>query len=477
VLIVDDDDRARVALATAVRSHGDAVETAGDPAAALGALADRHFDVVFADMHVAATDDLAMLRAMRRCRPAPRVILLSAHGTVGEAVHVMQAGAYDYLAKPLGAEQVSRVLDRVIGETRAGRREGGFVADGVEQPQLLESSSPAMQRAIDTARQVAWSDATVLLTGEIGSGKSMLARAIHAWSPRHAASFITVPCAALTDRPATGGPFGSVGWAVPFAGMEREDGGPLAAARGGTLFLDEVGDLPHDLQRALLGILPAQSFDALPSEATGTDPRIIAASHRDLDAEVSTGRFRDDLFFRLNVVTIALPPLRERGDDLFHLAEHLLTRLASRYGRGALRIAPDVRRILAGYHWPANVLELVNVLEGAVILSRGDTITPDHLPDRLLDHTGGGGVATPTNAVSLEELERQHIERVLASSGTLEEAATRLGINPTTLWRKRKRYSLPPVATAGHPTSRRTRRRMQVLPDKRGTGPDGGTVV
>jgi len=458
-----------------VRLHGDAVETAGDPSAALRALSDRHFDVVFADMHIAATGDLAMLRALRRCRPEPTVVLMSAHGIIGEAVHVMQAGAYDYLAKPLDLDQVSRLLDR-ISETRALYHEDQIPGEVAEQLQFLESESAAMRRATGTARQVAGTDATVLLTGEIGTGKSMLARAIHAWSLRHGASFITVPCAALTDRTSYGGLFGDLRWAVASGGTNRECKGPLAAAHGGTLFLDEVGDLPHDLQRTLLGVLPAQSFESLHAGATGMDVRIIAATHRNLDVEVSNGRFRDDLFFRLNVVTIALPPLRERGEDLFHLTDHILARLASRYDRGALRLAPDVRGILAGYHWPANVLELVNVLEGAVILCRGDTITMEHLPDRLLGRPTAGGNETPMSALSLEELERQHIERVLASSGTLEEAATRLGINPTTLWRKRKRYSLPPVATAMAATPRRVHRRPHAVMAP-GKSPPGGDAV
>jgi len=451
---------------------------AGDRAEAFRALSGRHFDVVFADMHIAATGDLAMLRALRRYRPEPTVVLMTAHGTIGEAVHVMQAGAYDYLAKPLDPDQVSRLLDQ-ISETHTLHHEDQVPGEVAEQLQSLESASAAMRRAIGTARQVAGTDATVLLTGEMGTGKSMLARAIHAWSPRHGASFITVPCAALTDRPSYGGVFGDLQRAVASGGTNRERRGPLAAAHGGTLFLDEVGDLPHDLQRTLLGVLPAQSFEALHASAIGTDVRIIAATHRDLTGEVSNGRFRDDLFFRLNVVTIALPPLRERGEDLFHLTEHILARLASRYDRDALRLAPDIRGILASYHWPANVLELVNVLEGAVILCRGDTITMEHLPDRLLGRAIAGGIETPMTALSLEELERQHIERVLATSETLEEAATRLGINASTLWRKRKRYSLPPVATAGLAAWRRAHRRTPaaMTAGKPGTGPRGAMPV
>jgi NtrC-family two-component system response regulator AlgB len=249
------------------------------------------------------------------------------------------------------------------------------------------------------------------------------------------------------------GILGDLRWAAASSCTNREGTGPLAAAHGGTLFLDEVGDLPHELQRTLLGVLPAQRFEALHVSAIGTDVRIIAATHRDLDIEVANGRFRDDLFYRLNVVTIALPPLRERYGDLATLTDHVLARLAERHRRGTIRVSSDTRLLLARYHWPGNHRELVNVLERAVILSPSDTITPDHLPDRLLARAPIPSASTRASTLSLDELEREHIERVLANSETLEEAATRLGINPTTLWRKRKRDRLAAGVTAG-PASR-----------------------
>jgi NtrC-family two-component system response regulator AlgB len=250
--------------------------------------------------------------------------------------------------------------------------------------------------------------------------------------------------------------------------------GPLEVARGGTLFLDEIGDLPRELQGTLLRLLNGQGFESIGDpESARADVRVIAATHHDLEAEVAAGRFRDDLFFRLNVVTIALPPLRERGEDLAALTDQVLARLAIRYRRSAVRISPEVRRLLALYRWPGNTRELVNVLERAVILSQGDSITPDHLPDCLLacaPRAPANTPSTPTDRLSLEEVERQHIERVLADSGAFEEAATRLGINPTTLWRKRRRYRLAPVAPPGAVARRRRRPRPPLAAGTPGTG-------
>jgi NtrC-family two-component system response regulator AlgB len=316
---------------------------------------------------------------------------------------------------------------------------------------ILESVTPSMRRAIAITRRAAASDAVILLTGESGTGKNVLAGAIHAWSARRSGPFVTIRCVGL-DQLRSGELGGPVWGAAPAAGKPAAD--PFKAALGGTLFLDEVGDLTHDSQGVLLHRLTGQGFERIgDGDVSGPDVRVIAATHRDLEAEVSAGRFRDDLFFRLNVVTIALPPLRERYGDLPTLTDHVLARLAARYGRGTVRVSTDTRLLLVRYHWPGNHRELVNVLERAVILSSGDTITPDHLPDRLLARPPSPSASTRASTLSLQELEREHIERVLANSDTLEQAATRLGINPTTLWRKRKRYRLA-AGLLGGPSSR-----------------------
>jgi NtrC-family two-component system response regulator AlgB len=289
-----------------------------------------------------------------------------------------------------------------------------------------------MERALATARQAAVSDVPVLLIGEIGTGKSTLAAAIHRWSPRREGPFITLPCTALADG------FRSNGCGPRQTGSpaRRADGlgGKLDAASGGTLFLDEIADFPYDLQFELVRLLGDQ-----PGNWGALDARIVAATHRDLQAEVHAGRFREDLFFRLSVVTIALPPLRERPEDLPMLVERLLEQLVERHGRGPFALTPEVLRALAGYAWPGNARELANVLERAVVLATGTTITTAELPDSVLAQ---GGASAGSTHGSLEELERQHVRQTLAESPTLEEAAARLGINASTLWRKRKRWGL-----------------------------------
>jgi len=309
---------------------------------------------------------------------------------------------------------------------------------------MLESASAPMRRAISMARRAAAADAPILLTGESGTGKHVLASAIHEWSGR-SGPFLTVPCAALAN--------GLHGGRLVCQAHGQE---PVALDRsafpegawGATLFLDEVDDLSRQLQGRLLSFLAAQELERL-GERSGADPRIISATRRDLEDDVTAGRFRDDLFFRLNVVTIALPPLRERPEDIPALTDYFLARLVARHGRGALHVSPDVRRLLAAHRWDGNVRELVSVLERAVILATGDTIGPDCLPERLLGRARRPRTSSSPSELSLEELERQRIEQVLAESETLGEAATRLGINPTTLWRKRKRYCLARGESAG----------------------------
>ena len=442
ILIVDDEKNIRTHLTTYVHGLGHTAEAVADGPAALAALGRAEFDVVFSDVRMAGMDGLALLREIRRQRPDAVVVLMTAYATVAQAVEAMRAGAYDYLVKPFSLDHAGLLLARVL-EVQTLKRENRRLRRAVDEPVLLESASPLMLRALGTARQAAGSDVTVLLTGESGTGKNVLASAIHGWSPRQRGAFVTVACTTLAEHLLESELFGHVKGA--FTGAWKDKPGRLEAAEHGTVFLDEVGDLPLELQGKLLRFLEQHRFERVGGGETITvDARVLAATNRDLEADVAAGRFREDLFFRLNVITIRLPALRERPEDLPALIDHVLATLCSRHRRPALSLAPEARRALHAYRWPGNVRELVNTLERAVVLSRGDVIQGDDLPDRLL--APDAGTATPEAAaatpLSLHELERRHIEQVLADAATLEEAAARLGINVTTLWRKRKRYGI-----------------------------------
>ena len=299
----------------------------------------------------------------------------------------------------------------------------------------LETANAVMARAISTARRVAGSDAPVLLSGENGTGKHVLAEAIHRWSRCPAAPFVALPRVAVTHHPHEGELF-------PCSeGSARADDQSSESVHGGTLFCEEVGDLGFSQQAKLIRLLDERRF-AEDDRVTWEGMRVIAASSRDLEAAVREGRFRAELFFRLSVVIITLPPLRNRPEDLPTLTVYLLGHLAHRYHRTHVRVAPEVQEVFGRYHWPGNVRELVSVLERAVVLSRDDVITTQDLPERLVTAPRTPPVTVAGPVQSLEELERCHIQRVIEESPTLEEAAIRLGIDPTTLWRKRKRYGL-----------------------------------
>jgi DNA-binding NtrC family response regulator len=436
ILIVDDEINIRTHLATYLGSLGHVAEVADDGAEALRVLERRGFDVVLSDVRMAHLDGLALLKEVKRRLPETAVVLMTAYATVAQAVEAMRAGAYDYLVKPFGLDEAGLVVARAL-EVQSLRRENRRLRDVVGEPILLTSSSPAMQRALATAERVAGTDAVVLLSGESGTGKTVLARQIHAWSHRAPGPFVTIACTTLSEHLLESELFGHVRGA--FTGALKDKAGRVEAADGGTLFLDEVGELPPELQAKLLRFLEERRFERVGGSATLiVDARVIAASNRDLEAEVAAGRFREDLFFRLNVVGIRLPALRERPEDIDALVDHALGVLAVRHGRSALRVAPAARATLASYRWPGNIRELLNALERAAVLSRGDEIQPEDLPDRLL----APPAAPADEPGSLEEIEKRHIGQVLAESSTLEEAAARLGVNVTTLWRKRKRYGI-----------------------------------
>lgn len=442
ILVVDDEKNIRTHLATYLRGLGHTVETAADAPAALALLDSLEPEIVLSDVRMTGMDGLALLREIHRRRPEAVVVLMTAYGTVPEAVEAMRAGAYDYLLKPFSLDQVGLLLDRVL-EVQRLRRENLTLRRAVDAPVLLESFSPIMQRALATAQQAAASDATILLTGESGTGKNVLAAAIHSWSPRRDGPFVTIACTTLAEHLLESELFGHVKGA--FTGAWKDKPGRLEAASGGSVFLDEVGELSPELQAKLLRFLEEHRFERVGGGATiEVDARIIAATNRELEVDVRAGRFRQDLFFRLNVVGITLPPLRERQQDLPAMTDHILLTLCARHRHTALHLAPEARAALTAYAWPGNVRELVNILERAVVLSRNDSIGAEDLPDRLLAPTPvvTAAAAAPEAAGSLEDMERRHIEQALAEAATLEEAAARLGINVTTLWRKRKRYGI-----------------------------------
>jgi NtrC-family two-component system response regulator AlgB len=438
ILVVDDERNIRTHLTTYLRSLGHEADEAAGAAEARAALGRRPYALVLSDVRMPDGDGLALLRAVRERGPETVVVLMTAYATVPQAVEAMRAGADDYLTKPFSLDQVEHVVRRAL-EIEALRRENRRLRRATGDEILLESASPAMQRALATARQAAGSDATVLLTGESGTGKSVLARQMHAWSPRAAAPFVVIACTTLSDNLLESELFGHVKGA--FTGAWKDKPGRLEAAGSGTLFLDEVGELPLELQAKLLRVLEERAFERVGGTRTlSVDARLIAATNRDLEAEVREGRFREDLYFRLNVIAIRIPALRERAEDLPALVDLLLAGLAARRGREGLQLAPEARRLLLAHRWPGNVRELANALERAAVLARGDTIGPEDLPDRLL---APAAPAPATQGDTLDQLEQRHIQTVLAESATLEEAAARLGIDVTTLWRKRKRYGLP----------------------------------
>lgn len=440
VLIVDDEKNIRRNLSAFFESCGHKSAGAASGAEALRMLGESAFDLVLTDYRMAEMTGLELLREIKRRRPETMVILMTAYGTVENAVAAMKAGAYDYVTKPFSLAQIQHTAERAIEFGRL-RAENLALRDAVEEAPLLDSKSAAMLRLLETARQAAESEATILLTGESGTGKNVLARKIHQWSPRRERAFVVVNCTTLSEQLLESELFGHMRGS--FTGAVKDKPGRLEAADGGTVFLDEIADLDLALQTKFLRFVQEHNFERVGGgETISVNARIIAASNRDLEVEVAARRFREDLYYRLNVITLRVPALRERREDILSLAEWLLRAAAIRNRRPPARLSPEAASAIVNHQWPGNVRELRNALERAVVLSHADTIRPEDLPDAIFRTGAALAPARAEQASSLEAVEREHIARVLAESATLEEAAATLGINVTTLWRKRKRYGI-----------------------------------
>lgn len=436
-LIIDDDRNILTTLAMYLEDNGFKVATAASGDSGLQKLRSVMPDLVLLDMKLPDRDGLDILKEVTASGIKTQVLMITAYATIETAVSAVKMGAFDYLPKPFVPGQLDLVLERLKRfhhmEAEIATLKGIFSQGGIL------TRSRRMRKILQTARQAADAEAIVLISGESGTGKGLLARLIHDWSPRSEKPFVTVDCAALQENLLESDLFGHIKGA--FTGALRDKEGKLSLAEGGTVFLDEVSEIPAAVQGKLLRFIQHHEFERVgdPSPQT-VDVRIIAATNKDLEERVREGAFREDLFFRLNVLELFLPPLRERPEDVPLLAEHYLSQSARLNEKALQRISSAALQCLQNYPWPGNIRELINTIERSLIISPDSELGVDDLPS----HIANFNPQAPPEASfkSLDEIEREHIQNVIAHSASLEEAAKVLGIDPATLWRKRKKYQL-----------------------------------
>lgn len=448
ILVVDDDEAHRGMLRTMLRSWGYAVEEASDGDEAVALVREKAFAVVLTDVRMARLSGINALKGILEYNPALPVVLMTAYSSVETAVEALRLGAYDYLVKPLDFDNLKSVLHQAIEHSRLSvenRELRRQLSNTASMPGIIGRSSAIahMQEIIDT---VAPTEAIVLISGESGTGKELVARALHAHSSRADKIFVTVNCAALAENLLESELFGHEKGS--FTGAERRREGRFAQAHGGTLFLDEVGEMPLSVQAKLLRALQQGEVQRVGSDTQLTvDVRVLAATNRDLRQEVAQKRFREDLFFRLNVISVDVPPLRERAEDIPLLAAHFLEGFASRNRKVVRGFSPQALDTMLRYSWPGNVRELENAVERAVILCHGDLITGRELPS-MLSRAVQEDVrpAEPDASLAglpLDAVERRAIEETLRQAGdNKSEAARRLGITRATLHNKLRKYGL-----------------------------------
>jgi DNA-binding NtrC family response regulator len=446
VLLVDDDRELcdLVELGLAQQSIG--VVTKGSGEEAFAFVSSRDVDVVVTDLAMPGMHGFELIERIAAKRPELPVIVLTGAGDFATAVAAMRAGAYDFVTKPVDLAALSLAVRRAA-ERRALRAEVVRLRRAVAEARRFEhlvGASAAMQTLYELIEQVGSTDATVLITGQSGTGKEIVARSIHERSRRKNAPFVTVDCASIPEQLLESELFGHVRGAFTDAKSQRQ--GLLAQANGGTLFLDEIGELPLAMQPKLLRVLQERRVRPIGADAeTALDVRVVAATNRDLDAMIAQREFREDLYYRINVVSVVLPPLRVRSGDILLLAEHFIEHFARMFGREVEGISSDAAARLLRYDWPGNVRELRNAIERSVAVTSGPHIRVDDLPEKIRDHLTAPSVDVrdPSLQLSLEEIERRHILRVFeAHEGNRVAAAQVLKIDRKTLYRKLQRYGV-----------------------------------
>jgi NtrC-family two-component system response regulator AlgB len=436
ILIVDDEPNILKTLSIGLGAIGFGVEAFRNPAEALDRIGEVTFDIAFIDLMMQPIDGMQLLKEIKKRTPQTSCVIVTAHGTIDSAVEAIKLGASDFLQKPFDLKELQVFTERVF-ENHQLREEVRVLREQLlparQSPEIV-TRNVLMRRQLDLALQVADSQLTVLIEGESGTGKELMARYIHDHSPRRDGPFVRVNCAALAETLLESELFGHTKGAFTGAIKDRE--GRFESAGGGSIFLDEIGEVSPAIQVKLLRFLQSREFERVGENVTRkVDVRVIAATNRKLADALLEGSFRDDLYYRLNAVRIVMPSLRERPEDILLLAFHFLKRISA--GGKELDIAPESAKLLTAYRWPGNVRELENVMERAALLARDGIILPAHLPQELasLDESVSG-------LLSLEEIERQHIARVLRMASDLDEASRILEIDPATLWRKRKKFGL-----------------------------------
>lgn len=436
ILVVDDEKNIQRTMRLALDSMGHECLSVRDGAMAVEELKAGRYDVAFLDLKLGQENGLDVLQDILRISPRTAVIIFTAFASIDTAVDAMRRGAFDYIPKPFTPDQIRQTLAHVERtrklQNRVTELESRVAAEGPDMD--LETENESMQKTLEVAFKAANSDTTILLLGESGTGKSLLARAVHQRSPRRDGAFVTVSCPSLSRELLESELFGHVKGA--FTGACSDTTGKVAAADGGTLFLDEIGELPLEIQARLLRLLQEREYERVgETKPRRANVRVISATNRNLAAAVREGNFREDLYYRLNVISLRLPALRERVQDIGRLALLHLNFLASHAGKKARSFSPGALSAMQGYAWPGNLRELRNVIERAVILSEREVIGAEDLSDHIQPATEIrlGGHFT------FEQIEAEHIRRLVATTSTLEEATNILNVDPATLYRKRKR--------------------------------------